>query len=318
MPQVAACAAGGLDALPNGRRHTPPRLLVEDPEMKVSRFIACCAFALGAGLNTPAPASAQGGTQGNFCHLQWDIPCCPDPCGGGFATVMLTICNYKAAGAEFEFHMNGPAGVMFMPQVGFVGVASGDCIDIPITVKCPPGLGGFVFSATVIKVGTPETSFCEGSIRDTGGIKGIPLPPVVDAPAGVPVRVPVMVQLPATFRPAFFDIFYRASMQPSPFQVNPPMTRLSLNGLPPGEPVLVDSFFDIFYEIDFARGGPIGPEVGDILIEADLDGDGLTEPIGSLTVRGVPRACLGDMNGDGIVDTGDLGILISLFGQSCF
>jgi hypothetical protein len=277
--------------------------------MKRSPLLVGCLTALGALLNSPAPALA------NWCHLSWDIPCCPDPCGGGFAVVTLTICNTKQTTFDYQFDMSGPAGVMFMPPTGIVGLAPGECINLPITVKCPPGLGNFIFSATITKFGPPpvETFTCDGSIRTTGGIKAGSGNPTVSVNPVLPTRVSIMVQAPQEFRPAFFDIFYVAG---GPLQVNPPMQRLQP---PPGTGAwAVDSFFDVFYDIDLTDRGLGSAEMGDVIIMGDIDGDGTPEPIGSVGVMLESAGCAADLNGDGIVDTADLGLVLSFFGQMCF
>ncbi|MCB9838406.1 MAG: hypothetical protein H6813_03625 [Phycisphaeraceae bacterium] len=105
-----------------------------------------------------------------------------------------------------------------------------------------------------------------------------------------------------------------------PFVVNPPT--LPIPQIEPGGSFVVDSFFDITYVIDFP--GADGPTVmGDILVEFDADGNGSIsqdEVVGSLTVRGeltLPGPCPADLNGDGVVDTADLGILLGEFGTMC-
>lgn len=273
-----------------------------------SRLFGCAALAIAGALGAATPAQA------NFCHLSWDVPCMPGPCGAGTAVVTLTICNTKQQVFDYQWTMKGPAGVIFMPPAGIVGLAPGECIDIPITVTCPPGLTSFIFSANITKFGPPpnEMFSCQGSIISTGPVKVTPVDPVIDVPADLARRIVVIVApQPSPTMPAFFDIFVEVM---GPFMVQPPMRRIMI----PTGGMAIDSFFDVFVDLSPTdRGAP--PPMGDAIFMVDSNGDGAPDMIvGSAGLRAQATACATDLNGDGVTDTADLGLLLDNFGQMCF
>ena len=114
------------------------------------------------------------------------------------------------------------------------------------------------------------------------------------------------------------------------------------NGLPPspGRTVMddmpgntwqVDSFFDVTYTIEFVGcpgsilEGMSGTTTGVVRFStdscpADLNNDGVvdTADLGILLSEFGTPGVLADLNGDGVVDTADLGILLASFGLNCF
>jgi hypothetical protein len=84
---------------------------------------------------------------------------------------------------------------------------------------------------------------------------------------------------------------------------------ISLNGLPPGEPVIgtltvaPGATAPITVQVSFSEHQPF--DFHDIVLEADADGDGTPEPLEARGVQsGIPRR--GDMNCDGAVNFGDI------------
>jgi len=281
-------------------------------------------------------ASAVAQTGENYCHLTWDKQCCPVPgCDVSIAPGVLTICNEKPDPAEFTWELIDVSGMglQFMPQNGVAAPGNSPigipetCIDIPFTVICPPNfpLGSVAdYQAIVTKVGTNETFTCFGNVRNVSEWKVDPVgDPVIDVPVATApgqnvggARAQLVV---SNIGSSGKDGVRIVAAPMGDFSVQP--AQLDIPPIPPGTSYAVDSFFDIFYTIDGSRGMPPAPGLmGDILFKIDTDGDGDAETVvGSMTVRGVPTAddCPGDINGDGVVDTADLGILIGTFGSLC-
>lgn len=281
-----------------------------------------------------ASAVAQSGE--NYCHLTWDKQCCPVPgCDVSIAPGVLTICNEKPNPAEFTWELIDVSGMglQFMPQNGIARPGNSPtgapetCIDIPFTVICPPNfpLGAVAdYQAIVTKVGTNETFTCFGNVRNVSEWKVDPIgDPVIDVPVladPTAAADPVRVQLHVSNLGSSGKDGVRISATPmGDFDVLP--AQIVIPPIAPGSSYSVDSFFDIVYRVDGSRGMPPAPGLmGDILFKIDTDNDGVDDTvIGSMTVRGVPQAapCPGDINGDGVIDTADLGILIGVFGTLC-
>ena len=287
-------------------------------------------------------AAAVGQVGENYCHLTWDKQCCPVPgCNVSIAPGVLTICNEKPEPAEFTWVLTDVSGLglQFMPSSGTSGPGNSPfgvpstCVDIPFTVICPPNfpVGSVAdYQATVTKVGTMETFTCFGNVRNVSDWKLDPVgDPVID------VSIPVDATQPAVSSRGGLSVSNigssgkdGVSITPvvmGPFRVEP--SQLVIPPITPGSSFTVDSFFDVFYEIQtpqsLTRGAPPQSNIGDILfmIDTDVPPDGIADTvIGSQTVRGVPSVapCPGDINNDGVVDTADLGILIGAFGTFCF
>ncbi|MCB9838434.1 MAG: hypothetical protein H6813_03770 [Phycisphaeraceae bacterium] len=280
------------------------------------------AGALGA-----ASLAGPAGMGTNTCHLTWDKQCCPVPgCATSIAPGVLTICNGKDVGAEYNWTLTDISGMglSFMPSSGFTGLNPGECIDLPFTVICPPNfpLGSVAdYEARVTKVSTGETISCFGNVRNMSDFKIDPPVPVV------PVAVPADISVPAPRTEVRLSVSNIGSsgkdgvslyvVPMGQFAVDPPV--LPLPPIAAGASIS-DCRYEVFFDISLLRGAPPQQTMGDVLYMLDTTGDGVADTvIGSQTVRGVPQAapCPGDLNGDGVVDTADLGILLGAFGTLC-
>ena len=291
-----------------------------------------CLFIAGA-VSALVSTGVPPGPAGNYCHLTWDKQCCPVPgCNVSIAPGILTICNEKPDPAEFSWELidTSGLGLQFLPQSGIASPGNSPigaptiCIDIPFTVICPPNfpVGSVAtYEARIIKVGTNEIFSCSGNVVNHSDWK-------ID-PAGTPV-IDVLIPVDATQEPvpsrgqlvvsnigsSGKDGVSIDLMPMGPFTVVP--NRLNIPPIPPGGSWSVDSFYHVTF--DFARRGTGQSEMGDILFLIDTTGDGVGDTvIGSQTVRGLPTpaSCASDINGDGVTDTADLGILIGRFGTFC-
>jgi len=300
--------------------------------------MSCTTICAAGAIAAAALAGTPGGTGDNYCHLTWDKQCCPVPgCDVSIAPGILTICNEKPDPAEFQWELIDVSGMglQFMPQNGVVAPGgmnpagqTGPCFEIPFTVICPdPFPVGSVadYQAIVTKVGTNETFTCFGNVVNRVPLKldppGDPVIDVVIADPGVPApSTPVGISAHNIGSSGKDGVRIHFEVM-GPFVVNPPAA--DLPPIPPDSSWTVDSFFDIAYEIEPfpAPRGPTSTTVmGDVLYKIDTTGDGQGDTvIGSQTVRAAPAGpdCPTDINGDGVTDTADLGILIGAFGTMC-
>jgi hypothetical protein len=260
-----------------------------------------------AALALPVVASA------DECHLSWDIPCCEVPgTDVGQAVVTLTICNCTDEAAEYAWTFPDQPPLSFMPATGGVGLAPGECIDVPITVTCPGGVPGeaAVFTVVVENLNTGNVFKCQGAIRDTGDIKPTPTPAVVPVEEDEPIVGTVVVtntgDSPVTWSPV-------AEIMPDD----------GLFRVDPIEPVSIaagdtETIVLVVGRTKNARGDIAIPQLFyDVVIKWDQDGDGDLEAGSSFALYNDPNAgvsCPGDLDGDGVVGASDLAGLISSWG----
>ncbi len=265
--------------------------------------------------------NAQGaGKCSRYCTVPWDAPFCLNDAS---KTVTAQICNATAFPQTFMYWFRGLPAVLtgctvdgptlFTPCSGMVTVLPGQCVPVTVSIARPAGWTAqgqtacYVLEVQSLGPNNPAKFECLGSVMDArdwcinvpGDVAtlrvGIPrdLGPIMVRNTGSPV-----VQLNYRIRAIGPDM-------------EPDQTALSLNGLPPGEPVIdtllvppggtgeieLAAMFTEFQALRFYT----------ILIEADVNGDGVPEPLQSFTVRNeIPPVRLGDANCDGAVDNGDI------------
>jgi len=239
--------------------------------------------------------------------------------------IKLTICNYCSDHpVEFKFSLDGitdascpikylsPAN--FSPSSGVTfPVAKGECVTIPITITT--NFGQFpagqiaCFKATVTNLQTGDTFCCTGKAKSPSPnsfkIVADPKDPI-DVPKG---RTALVV----------FEVRNEGSARASlAYELNthlPGLTgsgAVSLNGLPPGEPVRRTISVDpgavtqVGAEVSFRIHSPLGVE--NVYFLAD-DGNKALEALAAVSVRSVSAD---DCNGNGVPDDVDISLCTSL------
>lgn len=236
-----------------------------------------------------------------YCRVPSVTSICKDKTS---VQVCFTICNNAATAQNYSWSLAGlPAGVgcsvagptVFSPPAGTVTVPAGSCSGpICVTIPRPAGLTAqnqtACYSLTFVNTATGASYTCTGKIRadntcwcvtpaQTGvvGVAGRILPGAIGTPIVIGVGGPC--------DPVSFP--YRVTAVHTGADADPVL--VSLNGLPPGEPVI-----GTFTASDPMGGGVI--EVGaayarhdaaapyEVLVEADLDGDGVMEPVSSTLI----------------------------------
>lgn len=244
----------------------------------------------------------------DMCHLEWDVPCCPIPGSDlSSATVMLTICNCTDQGAEYRFDLKSDdQSLSFEPATGFVGLAPGECIDIPITVYCDANSSDFsgLFAANVVNLNTENVFECQGAVRPVSTAKVDPPDPVIDVSPGDVITVPILVsnlmegpnvvEIEASSMSGEVEIL----KQPNPVEFQLPAVQ-SVNFV-----ARVGARRGIITEFEFY----------DILLSYDANGDGQAQVNSSVTLRVGLEPCDGDLDGDGQVGSGDLAALLGSWG----
>jgi hypothetical protein len=272
--------------------------------MNPTRFLA---VAVSAALALALPGAALA----DECHLSWDIPCCEVPgTDVSQAVVTLTICNCTDESAEYAWSFPDQPPLTFSPATGGVGLAPGECIDIPITITCPTGVPGeaAVFTVVVENLNTGNVFKCQGAIRETGDIKPTPTDPVV------PIQTddPTVGTLIVTNRGA--DPVNWAPI----VEVMPDDGRVRVDPIPSRtiEPAATETVELAVAYAEMARGSAPAPLFYDVIIKWDQDGDGVAEAGSSFALFNDPRGapCVGDLDGDGVVGASDLAALIGGWG----
>lgn len=220
--------------------------------------------------------------------------------------VCFTVCNSSATTQNYQWSAAAlPAGpgctvagpASFSPPSGSITLAPGACsASICVTMPRPAGLttqnATACFSITLTNNATGTCQLRNGTIRAdntcwcvtppsvpiavpgrlAAGIAGIPVVIGIKNPCGPPTAIPYRL-VPQWLNPEHED----------PLAV-------SLNGLPPGEPVFGDFHFDpgqtegeLTVRVAYPKGyDPSAPY--EIVLEADTDGDGTMERQGGAIV----------------------------------
>ena len=220
--------------------------------------------------------------------------------------VCFTICNNTATPQSYTWSLAGlPTGVgctvagptVFSPPSGTVTVgAGGVSAPICVTIQRPVGLTAqnatSCYALTFVNNATGVSHMCSGAIRADNTCWCVT--PAQTGVVSVAGRIqpgfigtPIVIGVGGPCDPISFPWRVTAVYTGSSGDGDP--VRVSLNGLPPGQPV-----FGTFQPSDPTGGGTI--EVGaaysmhdavspyEILLEADLDGDGLMEPVSSTMI----------------------------------
>jgi len=201
--------------------------------------------------------------------IPWDVPFPP---GSNCITVNVTICNDSAVPQPILWNASGPLPIL--TPSGNVVVPPFTCVTVPVTL-CRPTNGVPVGSAVIWNFTISGPGLCPmtmmGSVINPGPIVVVvPVDPVPIPGTNVTRRVPISLNGLPPGQP----IRLRA-IGPD---MEPDQVAVSLNGLPPGTPWIiggggfVPAADNIPVPVQFVDADPIG--LYTILVEVDLDGDG--------------------------------------------
>jgi len=264
-------------------------------------------------------AAGKSGKCKDRCHLPRLVPLCKNK---NSVVVNLTICNDSPAPHNYLYFMFGnnsctwPGPTTFTPFVGIVNVPAGGCVTVPITVTRPTGMSsGFVscFNVSIWNLDTGHNFGCEGSIKTTNTWCIII---VVADPIGVPIGLPKSLGFVVTNEGDAPDTFnYTIIAEPDHMDTSGPVT-VSLNALPPGEPVVGSLAIDpgVDRAVDFTVGFTQFDafRAYDVTVLAEEGASRALAELATMTVY--PVLPCGDFDRDGVIGAGDAAVFEQCLG----
>lgn len=242
--------------------------------------------------------------------LRTDFEYCTDGCyvpqnGStpfGFGVTSLTLCNYSLTPQTYAWtisglpagpgcSVNGPTG--FVPMSGTVTVppATGgpSCVSVPIVVSLPAGMVAgqtTCYQVTTQNLTTGRCCVTKGRIRKTSWwlVQGNPSAKAMVEGVEDAVRFKVKNESASS---AVFD--YRIRTQSA--DGDDANQIVGLDGLPPGEPVFgsvaVPAGQTVEVVVNARMLGFQPLNVHEVVLDADSDGDGELEAVGTVALRSV-------------------------------
>ncbi len=214
----------------------------------------------------------------------------------------------------------GPGPLGFSPQNGGAAINALSSQTWNVNITKPAGLGTACYDATVVNTTTSNVFGTSASLTAApwkwcffhGG--GIPIDHIYKDLAVGTARVVAFGVTNTDSTPRSLDcvIVAQSSDGDSSNQV------ISLNGLPPGEPVLrslslePNESVQIPVVVKFLEHQPFN--VHDLVLLADDQGRGAFTPVASAGLESSPARCLGDADCSGIVDFFDIDPFVAKLG----
>jgi hypothetical protein len=220
-----------------------------------------------------------------WCSVPWDVSI---PRTANCVTVQARICNNLPVPMPVTWAANGP--MPFVPPNGSVVLPPFTCTNIPIQVCRPTNtfpVGAVVQWTFTIQPGTACPIVCTGSVINSG--------PIIIAVPTDPVGIP------GTNRTAVVSVDV-GGLAPGQLlrlravgpDMEPDMSQISLNGLPPGESWIIGAPAgagglqasapgSLGVPVRFVADDPSGTYT--ILIEADVDTDGEFDTLSSFDLE---------------------------------
>lgn len=222
----------------------------------------------------------------------------------GSATTTLTLCNYSVTPQTYTWTIAGlPSGpgcsvngpTVFSPYSGTVTIPAATsgptCVNIPIGIQLPAGMGFLqtaCYQVTTQNLATGKCCVSRGRIRRTFWHHLYADPQIVALPLGTPTPLHFMLENTGT-EP--IDLHYQLTEEST--DGDPANFSVRLNGLPPGIPVTgtlsvaPGGSAPIPFEALLQEFQPLN--LHEIILSADLDGDGVPEDLAAIGVESLPE-----------------------------
>jgi hypothetical protein len=197
---------------------------------------------------------------------------------------------------------------VFAPPAGAVSVPANSCTPICVTIPRPPPLNypgaTACYSFTFVNDTTGANYSCQGTIRADYSCwcvqavqQDIVAVPARLMPGLIGVPVDIGIGLPCGGVGGGTTLSYHVRAQYEPGSPHPDPLDVSLNGLPPGEPVIGDKTLEpgqsenLTVYVSYPNGyDPAG--LYEIILEADTDGDGVPEDLCGTRIASLPDSAL--------------------------
>jgi len=271
--------------------------------------------------------AGSGGKCKDQCYAPWETPICRNE---GSVDVQLGVCNLSSFPRTYTLSClpavppcDGPSPTAFtFLGANPVTVPGHTCINVPVRIFRPAGLSPGQHACYMFKitnVATNQSEVCSGSllagryycgfvISDGGIINGLPVGESRAIGFGLTNDDAVAHTVPYQFAAV------PANMQPG-------QSPLSLNGLPPGEPVIgtlqlaPGQTLSIPLLVRFTEHDAL--QYHEIVLRVDLDNDGVVrsdEVLLATPAHSMPRPpCACDWNNDGRLNSQDFFDLLAAF-----
>jgi len=237
------------------------------------------------------------------------------------------VCNYCDEPATYKWSLAGPIGgagcsttgpITFTPAHGVTPVLKpGECRTICVTVSLPSGMPipppivTACYQLSFSNMTTGRQFSCTNTITRSRSLCIECFPPCAEPVVVVGTTRDFTMMVTNEANPTG-DVPYQWTVRYPNSNNAPDAQAVSLNGLPPGEPVFgtllvaPGTSTPVPISVTVLQSEPFQPI--EIVLEADTDGDGVPDPVDRIPIRAVECAVAagGDMNEDGQTTTDDI------------
>jgi hypothetical protein len=259
------------------------------------------------------------------CHPPWDVPFCNDEIS---IIVAIPVCNYSPIGANIELsfaglspptcgNIDGPTNFTVISPGNPIFVPGNQCVTVMVLIKRPVQMTSLndvsCYEVTITNLDNGQVQTCSGSVQDRRDL--CPGTPDPDDPVELPVGAIVEVTIPITNTAYEGNVINWRAVAYGPNMAVSDI--ISLNG---GQPGTAASG-----KLETAQGETSNLRLDvqalafqfgyiDLVIFTEVDGQ-VTPLTSRMMETIIGEDCLGDFNGNGVVDGGDLGLLLSAWGK---